>query len=423
MKKYLILVFLVFLSSQVWAQDSSFDDTSVVNNDGQSSDGQSSVTSDSSSPQPDATAPDSSSDSGTPGMCEPQIATDDSYADASTVATDSAVATTPAEFLVIGHMGAPMQAPDSTIESFQTALDIGANAIETDLCFTKDEQIVFWHDWDPDSLIAHFREDGKLGLKCKPIFPDSGDAFRRPVCELTLDEFREHYGFRLREASGQDAPPPERVTYLGPTTSDEPVQPNYLKNKLPNQILTIEDFCAWAAGQDKLKRVFFDCKLTMKNKDMADHYFAKMVSVVSQYGLNNKVIIMETENDLIDVAKTYAVPAGIDVCHDQELAPGIIVHPSKFYTVPDAIKHDVAWAAVGKPVITLFGSSIYKSILESDLSLIDQMKDKNLAVPLKGLIAWTIEDPAEMQTIIKMGVRGIMTNHPDVLRQVVDSNQ
>ena len=57
--------------------------------------------------------------------------------------------TTP--FLVIGHRGSPCFAIENTMASFQRAVEQeGANGLECDLCLTKDEQIVLWHDWDPD---------------------------------------------------------------------------------------------------------------------------------------------------------------------------------------------------------------------------------------------------------------------------------
>ena len=53
--------------------------------------------------------------------------------------------TTP--LLVIGHRGSPCFASRNTMASFQRAVEQdGANGLECDLCLTKDEQIVLWHD-------------------------------------------------------------------------------------------------------------------------------------------------------------------------------------------------------------------------------------------------------------------------------------
>jgi len=63
-------------------------------------------------------------------------------------------------FLVIGHRGAPRVAAENTLPSFEVALVLGANAIETDLCLTQDGVFVLWHDRDPDDGVALVRQSG-----------------------------------------------------------------------------------------------------------------------------------------------------------------------------------------------------------------------------------------------------------------------
>ncbi|MFN8487055.1 MAG: glycerophosphodiester phosphodiesterase [Caldilineaceae bacterium] len=47
---------------------------------------------------------------------------------------------------VVAHRGAPVLEPENTLPSFIRALQQGADAVETDLRFTRDEQIVLFHD-------------------------------------------------------------------------------------------------------------------------------------------------------------------------------------------------------------------------------------------------------------------------------------
>ena len=70
--------------------------------------------------------------------------------------------------------------------------------MELDLCVTKDKQVVVWHDWDPDVLIALARQAGaELDVLCRPVVPPVGHRMRRPVCDLTLTEFRASYGYAV----------------------------------------------------------------------------------------------------------------------------------------------------------------------------------------------------------------------------------
>ncbi|MFI1205778.1 LamG-like jellyroll fold domain-containing protein [Streptomyces sp. NPDC020883] len=52
----------------------------------------------------------------------------------------------------VGHRGAPKLAPENTIASLQTAIDRGADWIETDVQFTKDGQPVIMHDPTVDRM-------------------------------------------------------------------------------------------------------------------------------------------------------------------------------------------------------------------------------------------------------------------------------
>ena len=54
------------------------------------------------------------------------------------------------DFLIIGHRGAPHQACENTLASFETALQLGANALELDVSMSSDRKLVLWHDWVPD---------------------------------------------------------------------------------------------------------------------------------------------------------------------------------------------------------------------------------------------------------------------------------
>lgn len=49
-------------------------------------------------------------------------------------------------FIIIGHRGAPVYAPEHTIPSYETAINIGADYIEIDLQMTKDLVLVALHD-------------------------------------------------------------------------------------------------------------------------------------------------------------------------------------------------------------------------------------------------------------------------------------
>lgn len=317
----------------------------------------------------------------------------------SSAETTSSATAKPEDFLIIGHMGAPMEEPDNTIESFQKALELGANAIETDICMTQDGVLVLWHDWNPDALIAKFRQLGKQGLKCRPYVPDLAAKFRRPLPRLTLKEFRANYGYTLRSNG------------LG------------TRQKLPNKIPTLEEFCQWASNQPNLEKIFFDIKIPKAYQTWVKVYFSKMDNLLEKWNLKNKVVCLIASEEIFQEAIPIAEQNNLNICFDRELPPVLILHPSKFSTVDKAIQNNLSWASIGKPVCTFLGYKIFKKIIAEDQKKLKVFNQRNPSNPLEGIVAWTIDKPDEMKELIKMGVKGIITNRPETLKKQIDEMQ
>ena len=83
------------------------------------------------------------------------------------------------DFLIIGHRGAPNQACENTLESFEKALQLGANALELDVSMTSDQHVVLWHDWVP-SIKSELRPTGVCSLLRPLLGP--------PIHEVPLHE-------------------------------------------------------------------------------------------------------------------------------------------------------------------------------------------------------------------------------------------
>ena len=106
-----------------------------------------------------------------------------------TGSTSRATAAARADFLIIGHRGAPHQACENTLESFETARQLGANALELDVSMTSDQHVVLWHDWMP-SIKSTLRPTGVCSLR-HPLLPSPSEV---PLHELLRDYGYEHAG-------------------------------------------------------------------------------------------------------------------------------------------------------------------------------------------------------------------------------------
>lgn len=98
--------------------------------------------------------------------------------------------------LVYGHRGAPVELPENTLEGFARALEVGADAIETDVHLTSDGHVVVFHDASAgrtcgtDELVAKSPLDrvrawnaGKTHAKA------DGVVFRVPTFSEALEAF------------------------------------------------------------------------------------------------------------------------------------------------------------------------------------------------------------------------------------------
>ena len=175
------------------------------------------------------------------------------------------------------------------------------------------------------------------------------------------------------------------------------------------------------ANRDDLVKVLFDIKVPAKNSAWVRPLMKRICSVLNQYNLLDRAAFMSPEPAILDVIAEMNDLPEITVVHDQELPPGIIIHPKKFSTVQKAINRHLSYASIGRPVATLFGYSTYRKILQYDLKLATIHNFQKKTPTFEGVIAWTIDKEDEMRDLIKLGVIGILTNRPDTLSRVVTS--
>jgi len=94
----------------------------------------------------------------------------------------------PVGFDVQGHRGARGLKPESTLPSFETALDLGVSTLELDLHFSADGDVVVWHDpvIDPDKCGLKPAAPDHIPDPDDPATPDAALAVR----SLTTDDLR-----------------------------------------------------------------------------------------------------------------------------------------------------------------------------------------------------------------------------------------
>ncbi len=281
--------------------------------------------------------------------------------------------------LVVGHRGAARLEAENTLASYERALALGADAIEADVCVTKDRRFVIWHDADPDGAVALVRQVGAEGLLFRPDVPAPGHALRRPVRELTESLLNQNYRY-VRDADGPE----------GSTTAREAA------------ILTLPELLAWAPGQAGLTDVLLDVKLaadqTAEARALVDQ-LQDAAAAGALAGLTIRLLCPQAEIVRALVEQNRLRPDGIRVSADFEL-------PGASKLGPGTGARDVS-LGLGRRLWPGFRGDAAKCVGARDRGSFD------------AVVAWTIDDPDRLRELVRIGVDGILTDDIAVLRGIV----
>ena len=305
---------------------------------------------------------------------------------------------------IIAHHGAPLDLPENTIQSCDRALELGANALEVDICMTSDEKLILWHDWDPDGLISITRqiELAQTDNAFKPHVPPLGSEWRKPTIDLTLQQFREHFSYE----DERDA-----VVKVKWEIDHGPIDLT---------IPTLDEFFRAAQHWPKLRALYIDVKMpataALRYAGPMTDQIHTLISNIRE--LQFDVIMMVPDSLTLQVMKARAQEKGyaLSFTWDVEFPPGVVLNPGKYSAIDHATSSQFhnSIASVGRPVATLFPWKMYRRTIEYDVGRWNQVNSDaatyNAGVRIKSLVAWTIDETDEMNCLAKMGVSGIITN-------------
>lgn len=272
-------------------------------------------------------------------------------------------------FLVIGHHGAPNEIAENTIPSMARAISDGANAVEIDVCVTKDDVIVLWHDRDPDDAVSLARQVDGQGLLYVPSVPEIGSVWRRPVPELTLDELRAHYGY-AKFGQSQDS---------------------------SAVIATLDEFLDWARGEKKLKAVYVDSKMVASE---VGHLVPLIERISSDDALSHvRFVFLSTDNDMVMTLEAERKRLGVDsprVAFDSE-QPGALDT-----TIADGLR-DLSIGLTPSRTWSGLKVEVSDAVNARDAGQVDSV------------MVWTIDRETELGELLYYSVDGIITDEPTLL--------
>lgn len=270
-----------------------------------------------------------------------------------------------------GHRGCRGLQPENTIVGFLHALDLGVHTLEMDVVISKDRHVVVSHDPYFSHTIST-KPDGRpvrlLGEKKHNIY------------ELTLEEIQQ-YDVGLKRHT--KFPEQNKVAAYKPS--------------LAQVVHAVQSYCkehgiAQPEYNIEIKRrASWDNKFTPEFKDFSDLVYHSL----SELG----IIDQTTLQCFDDAVLNYMQPTYPDLRYILlvENKQGLVNNLNRINFTPYAYSPD------------------YNLIEQSDINYCKEHGIK--------LIPWTVNNTEDMQSLIEMGIDGIITDYPDKLINLINQRK
>jgi glycerophosphoryl diester phosphodiesterase len=291
---------------------------------------------------------------------------------------------------LIGHRGAAGLAPENTLAAFSRALEIGVDGVELDVQLSADGIAVVHHD---------FRLNPDITRTAAGEWLESGD--RLPIKELTLAELKGYDVGRLKPDT----------TYANRYPEQKPADGERIPT-LQEVILLLK------GGGDDQTLLWIEIKTSPEEPEVSqppEPVADEVVTILREEAFLDRARILSFDwRALVHVQRTapeiptaYLSPIGTRWISFRPGEPGLAqwtagIDVGEFEgSIPRAVE-----AAGGQ-----YWAPNHMTITPD---LVHEAHQLGLKV-----IVWTPDSRQQMQGLMKMGVDGIMTNRPDILKSVM----
>jgi glycerophosphoryl diester phosphodiesterase len=268
--------------------------------------------------------------------------------------------------LAYAHQGGSLEEPSSTLHAIQRAIENGADAIELDVHGTKDGHIVVCHD---------------------PTIDRTTDG-RGQIADFTLEELKQFdnaYWFSPFKSESRDL------------TDDEYIYRGLAKSDNSFRIATIEEILS------EFKDMIFNFDIKRTSPDVKP-YEEILAEKLRKFKCSNRVIVASfldgATRKFKELAPEFYISAGTSATSE-----------FFFAEASDPLLSELDYVALQVPYYFNETQLVTESFIQKAHSC-------NVAVHV-----WTINEEAQMQELIDLGVDGIITDRPTLLSSVLKGNK
>jgi glycerophosphoryl diester phosphodiesterase len=297
-------------------------------------------------------------------------------------------------FELHGHRGARGLVPESTLPSFEQAIERGVDTLELDLHFSADGELIVWHD--PEIDARHCRVDPRASAPLPPDPASSPGAALR-IRALTARQLAK---YRCDRNPDPAAHPAQRPT-AGRVSGDDfhvvtlgelfDFMDSYSRSRRAPE--SFRSRARRVRYNVETKRSIIDPSIIDDGFDRAapaspGAFERALVSLIRARSLEGRVTVQS-----FDVRSLRAVA---------ELAPS--VERSWLTSQREALSTALfARAQVWSPSASLVTPEVVAAAHDAGLRV----------------VAWTVNDPAQLCALVRAGVDGVITDRPDLLAEAL----
>ncbi len=301
-----------------------------------------------------------------------------------TTATTAPAVTTASAYDLQGHRGARGLRPENTLPSFEAALDLLVTTLEADLHFSADGQAVVWHDPVIDAGKCGVGPDAPAELPD----PDAGES--PAVRELTAAELA---GYRC-DRNPDPSRFPEQVAAATAVAGDA-----YRIVTLKDLFDFVAEYAASSAKTDEQRANAALVRFNIETKRVADDpttigdgfdgatagpFELAVLDAVTQAGVAERTTIQSFDHRSLWAVAATGAPVTLAALTSRG--------------GPDFGELAERGAAIWSPRFTLVTPTSLAAAQTAGLAV----------------IPWTVNEPADMQRLLDLGVDGLITDRPDL---------